>query len=117
MSSNPCQYTENEIKTRAYYLKMENYGKNDEDRYFIAQQITARLCDEECKELSFDVEKHTCIFCDCRYGTIKTPYLSNHICWSCYWHHSQEQLTKMYEETTFGSINNMSISNMTNNKH
>lgn len=100
VNPNPCHHTEGEIKTRAYYLKMENYGKTDEDRYYIAEKITERLCNEECLELPFDSDKHICMFCDCRYATIKTPYLPFHICWSCFWHHSEEQLTKLYESTS-----------------
>ena len=95
MSLDPCHHSDNEIKTRAYYLKLENYGKDDTDRYYIAKRITERLCEEKCIETVIEIEKPICALCDCRYGTIKAPYLPVTICWSCYWDHSKVELRKL----------------------
>lgn len=98
--SDPCQYDENDIKTKAYYLKLDNFGKDDDDRYYIAKHLTQRLCNEGCKEIHIDQIKPICRFCHTHNASIETPYLPSdvHVCWFCYFQSSKEKLVELYEK-------------------
>lgn len=89
------------LRVRAYHMFLQGYGKDDNDRYFMALDLCNKMNNEKCQELVITPEMHTCMFCDTRYGSIMTPYLPTNIlvCWWCFLNNSKNKLMEQYTDS------------------